>query len=219
MYVRFLLPIFLIILGSCQKEEIEIIDEREDTNLTETSDLRTLLHNVSLHDGSFDDMMDQANCFSIVFPYEVIYKHNRLQITSESDLTQIESPKHVQLIFPLRIAHSTHKVTEVFSEAQLDTYKKTCSPIDDDIECIDLQYPVIISTFNPEISRMTAIEIAHDSDLYKLTLEAIEDYSMQIQYPVTLTTLSGEVMTVATNEELVRKIRAFASSCNENDGV
>ena len=218
MYARFLLLIFLISLGSCQREEIEIIDERENTNLTETSDLRALLHNVSLHDGSFDDMVDRANCFSIVFPYEVIYKRKKLEIKAESDLYQIESPKHVQLIFPLRIAHSTHEVTEVVSEEELSEYKKMCSFIDDDIECIDLQYPVMISTFNSETSRMTAIEITHDSALYKLTLEAIKDYSMQIQYPVTLTTRGGDVMTVSTNEELALKIRTFADSCNENDG-
>ncbi len=210
--------IALLIISSCQKESSVEINESEEENLTESSNLRIMLHNISLHDGSFDDHIDGANCFSIIFPYTLLVDEEEVTVASINDISSfIQKTAMLKLKFPVTIANSKHEVQEVTSQEMLESLAEKCSKIDDDIECIDVQYPITVATFNTQSENLSTITINHDRDLYGLTLTTILSSKLSIQYPIVVKTKDGELISIGHNEELEQVIVEFAGSCDEDD--
>lgn len=212
-----LFGVFILVM-SCQKERIEIIDEREDQNLVAQSDLNTMMHNISLHDGSYDDHIDGANCFSIQFPYRILSNNSAVVLKDKEALHAITAMDDISLVFPVTIAHSNHSTTLIATQEELQTAAQKCIANDDpDIECIDFEYPITIATFNTATSQIRTLVINHDAALYELTMQLFEDTALRIQYPLTLRLHDNTVRTANSNLELEMYIKAFETSCDEAD--
>lgn len=214
------LLVILFLVGSrCQNERILIEDESEQDNLKENSALKNLLHNISLHDGSFDDQIDGANCFSIQFPYTVIHEGTVYEIKEATDLQNFpEGTVSFQIQFPITVAHSSHQLQEVSSQSMLMALAEKCIIADPDIECIDLVYPIEVAAFDTRTETINTLKIYHDKDLYDLTLRTILSNRLSIQYPIQVITKNGDTLNIGHNEALEAAIETFAGICNEQDG-
>ena len=90
--LSFLLMLFVVFqFTSCQKEEIEIIEDtiQEEGTITVDSSLTNLLFRVSLNDGNNDDFIDGSSCFSIKFPFSVLVNETEITVESENDYQNI----------------------------------------------------------------------------------------------------------------------------------
>ncbi|NND88110.1 MAG: hypothetical protein HKM28_02560, partial [Flavobacteriaceae bacterium] len=86
----FLFLSIFFVFTSCQQEEQEYIDENNEETLTANSNLVLLMTQTSQNDGSFDDILDDNSCASIVLPVTVIANGQEVVINDEDDYDIVE---------------------------------------------------------------------------------------------------------------------------------
>ena len=75
---------------ACQKEYDPIVEVDQGETMTVNSAAASLMAQVVSHDGSYDNIVDRASCFSIRFPYTVSVNGLQVTIDSMEDLQLIE---------------------------------------------------------------------------------------------------------------------------------
>ncbi|MBL0685179.1 hypothetical protein [Aquimarina mytili] len=214
--------VFFIAIGvmfiSCQEEERELIDPNVDNTIPRNSQLASLMKSVVTHDGSFDDIVDQGHCFSIKLPYRILLNGEEVLISSSADYQRISVTDIVEIQFPVIIVESNHHENLVENITELEGFINNCIPNDDDIECIDFVYPILLSTFDSNSNRFETIEIGHDSQMFNFMSGINETTSISINYPIKLVLHNGVGVAAQHNTELLNEIIDAASICDENDG-
>ncbi|MBQ4821410.1 hypothetical protein [Aquimarina sp. MMG016] len=212
--VYWLILFSLIIIYSCQEEEREFFIE---DNIPTDSELAKVMQKVVTHDGSFDDIVDGGNCYSINLPYTLLRNGNELVIDEILDYQQLLPSDDIQIQFPVMITLHNHEEKLVVDNSALEFLANTCLSNDADIECIDFVYPFKLSLFNTNTNSISTIEMGHDSQLYKFMLEIDDDILVSINYPIGLTLHNGENTSATHNIELLNTIMGVANACEEND--
>ena len=207
----------MIFLGSCQEEERERIGSEAGNTIPKDSQLANLMRNVVTHDGSFDDVVDSGNCFSINLPYTLLLNEKEFTVNSIEDYQSITVNDKIEIQFPIII--TLHNYTEVIvtKYADLVVLGNTCKIDDDDIECIDFVYPIVLSTFNSGTNRLQTLEVGHDAQLFGFMRDLGENTSMSIQYPISLLLHNGQNAGARHNTDLLNIILEVAFRCDEND--
>ena len=80
----------LLILGSCQEEVIEIINPQNDTTISTDSPLVGLVEQTTQLDGSFDNILDNSSCTTVVLPVTVFANGQEVVINTEDDYFLVE---------------------------------------------------------------------------------------------------------------------------------
>lgn len=205
-----------IFLFACQKEERELINS-EDTTIPKDSQLARLIKNVVTHDGSYDDVVDNSNCFSINLPYTVILNGNEILIEKIEDYNNLLNSSVIEIQFPIRITLFNYREEFIVDKEMLDFFVKSCNVIDDDIECIDFIYPLRFSIFNSTTNQLKTIDIEHDAMLFKFITSLDDTISVSANYPINTVLYTGQTHGVQHNEDLISSIINVATLCNEND--
>ncbi len=202
---------------SCQKEEREFIDESQDNTIPQNSRLAGLMKNIVTHDGSYDDVIDGGNCYSVNLPYTISFNGNEKKIVSIQDYNTIHSSDIIQIEFPITITMHDYVEKKIENKSQLESLAALCSTQDDDIECIDFGYPFKFTTFNSSTNSFKTIEAIHDAQVFGFMSDLDENVSVSIKYPITMILHNGEHTSTAHNTELLSTISDYAVSCDEND--
>jgi len=205
----------MLILISCQKEEIEVINPNEDNAIPRSSQLAKLMKNIVTHDGSFDDIVDRGNCFSIDFPY-VIFINNleeEFVINDTSIYTQFTEIEFIKIQYPITVTLFDHTKVTINNTVELATLAEKCGSQKNDIECIDFVYPFDLSLFNNRTNSFEVIEVIHDSQLFRLMENADSDKVMSINYPINLRLHDGEEVIAEHNSGLLKTILESAFDC------
>ncbi len=84
-----LLMVASLLTISCRQEESVLIEGPQDEVLKANSAVANLLQRTAMRDGSDDNIVDNASCFSIDFPFTVIVNGMPITVTSEEDLDTI----------------------------------------------------------------------------------------------------------------------------------
>ncbi len=208
----------VILLISCQEEEREFINPDIDITIPRNSQLAGLMKNVVTHDGSFDDIVDQGHCFSVKLPYRILLNGDELVITSNLDYQNISTTDSIEIQFPIRIIQSNHQENLVENLAELENFRNNCKSNDEDIECIDFVYPILLSTFDSTSNQLKTTEIGHDSQMFSFMLDVNQTTSISINYPIKLLLHDGAEIEAQHNTDLLNEILDAASVCDENDG-
>ena len=207
----------LVFVIACQEEERELILPEENNAIPRESDLGKLIEQVTLHDGSFDDIVDETHCFSINLPYSIFLNGEIREISSINDYELIEGTDDIAINFPVTINLANHEQVFVTTIEQFEGLKLTCMPEDADIECIDFKYPLTILLFNSATNEIQSRVMNHDAEWYRFMDDLNAEVLMSIKYPVTLETFSGQLMEVTHNTVLLEEILEWARSCDEMD--
>lgn len=207
----------LVFVSACQEEERELIIPEENNAIPRESDLGKLIEQVTLHDGSFDDIVDETHCFSINLPYSIFLNGEIREISSINDYELIEGTDDIAINFPVTINLANHKQVFVTTIEQFEELKLTCMPEDPDIECIDFKYPLTLLLFNSATNEIQSRIMNHDAEWYQFIDDLSEEVLMSIKYPVTLETFSGQSIEVTHNTLLLNEIIEWARSCDEMD--
>ena len=202
---------------SCQKEEREVVGSETDSNTPLELELVEVIKKVVLHDGSFDDIVDTSNCFSINIPYSIFVNNEKIAITSADQYAQLTESDEIEIQYPITITSSDHSQTTLNDQRELEDLKITCSMIDDDIECIDFVYPFEISTFSSTTNQFSTLEIIHDTMLFGVISDNTTETSISINYPINLRLHNGQFHSAAHNTDLHNAILNQSSVCDEND--
>lgn len=202
---------------SCQEEEQEIIDPTIDNTIPQSSQLAGLMRNIVTHDGSFDDIVDGGNCFSINYPYVIMLNSEPLVINKIEDYDQLEEADNIQIQFPITITRDDHVSEIIENDAALRNLADTCKIEDEDIECVDFVYPFRFATFDANNNSISTIEVLHDAQVFGFMDDLNENTVVAITYPIQLLLSNGEVLMIAHNTDLLSGILDFRASCDEND--
>jgi len=205
--------VFQILLISCQKEEKELVDLSEDA-IDRESVLAKTMEKVVISDGSFDNVVDKSDCYSINIPYRILHNGQERMIMKQEDYSSIHSTDDVQILFPIKITFHDYAERQVSSKTELESFSLTCNTVVDDIECIDFVYPIKISLFNTVTNKFSTTEVGHDKQLFQLMTNLDQNNKIAIRYPIALRQFNGINVGAGHNKELLERILKVATSCN-----
>ena len=201
---------------ACQKEELTVVQEQEESSFLEDEQLVGLIKSVASHDGSFDDLVDQSSCFSINFPYEILLNGDLVVITSINDLLVIKPMDDVVPIFPIEITTANYVELEVADQVTFTNYAFSCATgamYDDRITCLDFNYPISISIYNRINTTFETLIYNHDKETFQ-GLELIEEGTLAtIKFPVRAKMLDGTTISFQSNQELKSRILQMLAIC------
>jgi hypothetical protein len=226
-----LIPFFaLLMFTSCQDEVLEITDPNETETLTAESTLTSLLSATSILDGSADNIIDNASCLSVQLPITVIVRGLEITIDSREDFKVIEAifkefdddDDELNIVFPITIILANHDEVVIQNREALEELIDECrgeNEEDDDIECIDFQYPISFSVYNTDFQVINVVTIENDRQLHKFLkrVTGAEKLLASLNFPVTMVLADETEIVVNNNAELQRAIEDAKDTCDEDD--
>ncbi|WP_369999658.1 hypothetical protein [Winogradskyella sp.] len=225
----FLLAFFtLLTFSACQNEETEVNSPSEQEMIDPNSPLATFMTNVTANYGAYDDILDDASCFSVELPVTIMVSDITITIETEADLDQLEDifeelegdDDFLDFVFPITIIFNDYTEIVIENEDQLENFITECNDDDDVIECVDFVYPISFSVFNSEFNIVDTIIIENDEALYEFLDDLGEDDNaliVSLNYPVTLQYANGDTLEVNSNQELSDAIEAAEEDCDDDD--
>ncbi len=224
--VALMLPV--LVLTSCRTEEMEIINPPQEEVVGVNSTIAQLMQQVALNDGSGDNILDGASCFEIQLPVTVIANGIEITVTDEDDFDIIEDifdefsddTDTLEIIFPITIILEDFTLVVIEDQAQFDQQVALCggpNADDDDIECIDFQYPITASVFNLNNELIETVVITSDEELFDFIDDIDSDTIVTFQFPITVILWDGTTQIVNNFTELQSVIQNAADQCDEDD--
>ncbi|NND11270.1 MAG: hypothetical protein HKN96_08675, partial [Flavobacteriaceae bacterium] len=224
-----LLPLIVLMsFTACQDEVTDVTDPDQQETLVANSPLATSVERTTLRDGSADNIIDSGNCISVNLPVTVNVNGLEITIDSEEDLEVIEAifdefdddEDILEIVFPIVIILNDYTEVTINNQEELEQFVDECSgenEDDDDIECIDFQYPITISVFDSNFDVIDTITINSDEELYHFIDELDGSVLASINFPVTMINADGTTTVVNNNDELLAAIEAADDTCDEDD--
>ena len=220
----------LLFFTSCQDEVLEETRINEQELIVANSELANLLQSTAARDGRVDNILDNANCISINLPVTVIVNDITITINTLEDLELIEDifdefendEDILELLFPITIILNDHEEIVINNQDELDAFIEQCTDhSDDDIECIDFQYPISFSIYNTQFQIIETVFIENDRELHHF-LERIENSNsgallVSLNFPVTMVYANGETIEVHNNQELSRVLNEARENCDDEE--
>lgn len=215
-----------LLFTACQEEFEEVGSDAQET-LEADSATAQLIINTASNDGSFDNIVDEASCIALQFPYTVEIAGIQITIDSKEDLHLIEEifdefdddEDILEIIFPITITLADFTEVVIESKEALRELAAECREggDDDDIECIDFVYPITLFTFDVNGQQADSFQINSDRELHLFFKERGEGELVSLDFPVTLKKYDGTEVQVSTNAELARVLEAARDECDEDD--
>ncbi len=232
--MRTLKPVLLALLfffaffTSCRTEDDLSIDPPVDQALLANSTIAKLMSKTSLKDGSFDNIIDNASCFNVQLPVTVVANGTEVIVDSIDDYQTIEDifdadnndTDILDIMFPITVVFSNYTTNVVNTYPELLALITQCpgeNSDDDDIECIDFQYPISASVFDEGNDLIDTIVINNDNDMYDF-IDDLDDYAaVTISFPITVILADGTTVPINNIFELQAAIEDAEDSCDEDD--
>ena len=222
-----LILVTMLCFQSCRKEESELSGQ-DPRALEANSALANLLSDTSLADGSFDNILDQANCLSIKLPVTVRANGQEIQIQTTSDYALVEAvfdeftndTDILEIEFPISVVRVDFSEVAVGSQAELNALAVTCSgenQPDDDLECADIVYPVSISLFNPQTEILETVTLNGDQDLFEFIKDLDSEIIASINFPVSVLLADGMLVSAGDMDQLEIILDSARDTCDEDD--
>lgn len=220
--------VLLVLSTSCRTEETEFIQAPPEETLVPNSVVASLMAQTTLNDGSYDNIIDNANCFNIQLPVTVIVNGTEIIVNSEDDYEDIEDifeefdddSDALEIIFPITIVLSDFTEIVINNYTEFYNYSNTCNgenEYDDDIECLDFVYPISASIYNSNNEIISTITFTDDYQLHEF-IEAFDDNDIvSLNFPITVVLLDGTQITINSLAELQDTIELYDDYCDEDD--
>jgi len=223
-----ILILLLFCIFSCQTEENIIAPDQEGVNIPISNLTAQLMRNVATNDGSLDNIIDNASCVEIELPITVVIDAIELNIDSTEDFEFIEviydefddDEDTLEIIFPITIVLPDFTKIIINSAEELTTYTDDCpneNEIDDDIECVDFQYPLVFSFFDNAADVIDMVTINSDQDLFNFISILNQDDAVSVNFPIQLMLFDGQIIEVNNVSTLENTIINSLDACDEDD--
>jgi hypothetical protein len=219
---------FFVLFNSCRTEETEFIQAPPEETLVPNSVVASLMTQTTLNDGSNDNIIDNANCFSLQLPVTVIVNGMEITINSEDDYDDIEDifdefdddNDTLEITFPITIILSDFSEIEINNYDELINYASTCNgenESDDDIECLDFIYPISASIYNSNNEIISTLIFNNDNQLHQFLEDFDESDIVSINFPISVVLTDTTQITINNLAELQDTIELYDDICDEDD--
>ena len=218
----------LLLMASCRTEDDLSIDPPQETTVSANSPLAMQMQNVTMNDGSIDNIIDSANCFTVQLPVTVTINSIVITITDIGDYDDIEDifdefdddDDTIEISFPITIILADYTEIEINSLDELEDYADDCNgedDDDDDIECIDFVYPITASVFNTNNEVIATVTFLDDGALYEFLDEIDDDDLVGFEFPISVALADGTEIVINDFDELEEAIDEYDDDCDEDD--
>jgi len=210
---------------SCQKEKIEISEETNN-NLRANAPLYEIMARVAQNPTSQDNILDNSSCFMVQLPVDVIVNGQPITVNNASDYQTVQAAIDafsgdddiVNFIFPIVIQFQNFELQTINDVDELDEVSDDCDEDDDfnEIDCISINYPIVINTYDSNNQIASATTIQNNIDLYDF-FETIEDtIYVSISYPISIVNSNGQNVVINSNGQLENAIENAIEECGNN---
>ena len=206
----------VLILWSCQEEYV-VREEQPDNSILLNQELSDWMLSITSHDGSFDDILDDSRCFSILFPYEIEYDGAIRDIQSVNDLLGLEEELIEGIQFPVTVTFANYMQNTIATAEELTTAINTCQSTTsniDSIRCIDFIYPVRIAVFNTTTDNFETVVVDHDRQTFLSVSDFMATQRASLNFPVQMQLTDGSTLEIASVAELEELIATYSEECN-----
>lgn len=218
---------FVLSFIACSSEDRIDVETEDENALTVSSTITRLMENTVSNDGSYDNIIDGSSCFDISFPYTVVVHGLEITIDSVDDFRIIEdlfdaidSDEDVlDIIFPVSITLADYTETTIDNIGELNAIAEKCieGGGDNDIECIDVIYPVTLYTYSTTLEQSNTVTVNNDKDLKRFFVGLNDTDLISVQFPVLFEMYDGTKVTVNNNDELALALEFAQNACDEDD--
>jgi len=206
--------ILLLITVGCYSDDSEIITSENVAH--NTSELTLLLKSISSHNAAFDDRIDNTNCFSIIFPYQIQVNSELRTINSIEDISLVSSDDDIEIVYPISSVFYNYEEHQAINQTEFNLIKNTCN-VDFNIEanhCLDIQFPITVKEFNDLTESFDSYQFNNDKEAY-LHLDNLHDNDVyEINYPIFLRDFNSDLIRVDSSQEFIETINASFQSCD-----
>ncbi|WP_438424701.1 hypothetical protein [Aquimarina macrocephali] len=229
-FISLFLPLIIVItFSSCRNESDILTETPEDQIIRPNSKVANLISKVTMNDGSIDNIIDNLTCSTVKLPITVIANGSEEIINSVEDFLIIEDiftefnndTDVLEIIFPITIILNDFSEVIVENENQLKKLIKNCDnndgDKDEDIECIDFQYPFSVSVFNSSNELLETLTFKNDKELHKFIKDLNENDIVNIGFPITVVLSDGSEISIIDLDHLENVIEDTIDDCDERD--
>jgi hypothetical protein len=192
-------------------------EEQPENSILLNQELSDWMLSITSHDGSFDDILDDSRCFSILFPYEIEYDGAIRDIQSVNDLLGLEEDLIEGIQFPVTVTFANYMQNTITSAEELTTAISTCQSNTSNINsirCRDFMYPVRIAVFNTTTDNFETIVVDHDRQTFLSVSDFIATQRASLNFPVQMQLTDGSMREIASVAELEVLIATHSEECN-----
>ncbi|WP_433991479.1 hypothetical protein U8527_18065 [Kordia algicida OT-1] len=198
--ILFLLLVMTLFFYACQEENTDVSSPDTTETLVNNATLPRLMERITLLDGSIDNMIDNANCFTVNLPVTVSINGTTVEVNSTNDYATIvgllnqSNDTAVSISYPITITLSDYSEIIIENEEVLISQISNCSgpnQPDIDIECIDFQYPFSIAVFDVNFEVIETQNITDDESLFYFLETLSSGVVASINYPISLVNADG----------------------------
>ncbi len=219
--------LFTILLVSCQEGIDDITPIDDDKTITSTAELLDLIDRVTLLDGSSDDILDGSSCFQTLLPVSISVEEIPLTLQDNQAFRDLDSllsllerePDDITFEFPVSIVLPDHSTITLTDEDMFKDYSDECigDGSDDDIECIDIKYPIKVSVFRRPSETADVLEFFSDRFLNEFIKSLGNEDLLSFEFPIQMIDHLGVERTFNSNSELENYITINQDGCDEKD--
>ncbi len=224
-----LFVVFMITLcTSCRYETIVTSPDNENSIIDDNSVVAGLIRDITLNDGSNDNIVDFANCFSLKLPTTVFANGIEVMIDANEDYDVVRAifdqstvdTDVIEFNFPITVILADYSEEILSNQNEFDALSSTCNgenEDDSDIECIDFLYPVSFSVYSTITEQTSEVDINNDNELFNFIKDLSVDDVASLNFPVTLILSDDTRETVNSLSELEILVDSVKDSCDEDD--
>lgn len=221
------ISLLLLFSISCQKEE-NVIIQNTNENLAKDAPLLNLLSRVVQNPTSLDNVLDNSSCFRVQLPVAVIVNGQQITVNTSSDYQIVQNAMDafandddiVNFIFPITLHFQNFQSLIVNNSNHLNAVLNNCDEDDDfhELDCITINYPVVINTFDTNSQTANTIPFTNNIDLYNFIENLNYTITLSIIYPLSLTNSNNQTININSNNELQDAIETVIEDCGGNSG-
>ena len=217
----------VLILISCQDEEKLVIQDIKQ-NLSAKSPLASLISRVSQNATSKDNILDKSSCFNVQLPVNVIVNKKQITVSSQNDYKVVQNAIDafsndddvVNFVYPITIQFQNYKTELIANPDQLENIIDKCDDDDgfDEIDCLQINYPIKINIYNADNQIANSITIQNDKDLYNFLKDLVNNVFISINYPISIINSKGQNVVISNNSNFENSIEEGIKDCNTTSG-
>lgn len=211
------------VFTSCQEEVVELSGIDNDNVITSASKITSLVKRTSFKDGSKDNIIDKSNCISLILPVTVVIQGKEIVLNSEEDFDTVENifdktdNDKLSIKFPIKVFSADHTEVTLKNQTELNNLIKDCKEEDDDIECVDFQYPISVSVYDANYQVVETKKLTNDKGLFKFFAQLQKNEFVSFNFPLNLVDFNGNIIVIKDNKQLEKALEVAKNSCDEDD--
>ena len=219
------------LLTACQQEETTTLTAK-DANAELPDKTLTFLTQISVNDGSHDNIIDGASCIELKLPLTVNVNNNPVTIEDNSDFDTIEllleedtdDDDSIFIDFPIEIVLEDHTVVSVNDLAALNEYINQCEQTtadgdDGDIESVDFIYPIYFPLLDINAGETSMTRVSSDKELHAFMKGMTPSLVVGLDFPVTLVLSDGEEIVITSYEVLENTVEVAEITHDDDDDL